>query len=587
MKTTFFFLVFLLSLGCSSANLKNLCDPSNSSSYLLMQHLLTSGQSSDACGISRAQIYLAPEPTFLLAKDNGIIESGFLIGKVTSETATVEVSLDDSAFFAAAGNGNWKYSLPSAANTWKLGSLHKISIRSRNKDRLSTTLSINLRKGKNKDINGDGFPDIIIGSASDDSLLGKINVFLGSETGFNFSQSSSLITSITGTGIQSRLGLSIASGDFNGDGYADVITGAPRFDLFGGQDGQVYIFYGSLSGIASGSASNADTIVSAGVTGGWLGRAVSAGDLNGDGYDEAIIGSYLYSSGQGRIYIIKGRSTKLVSGNDVAVADTIITGTAAARIGESLETGDFNADGFVDLVSGATEANNGSAAQGRVYIFNGKSIGIVTGDDTTANTILSGTNVSTNSKLGCALGYGDVNGDGIHDLLMTACRGNNNGRVYIFHGNKNGITTANDTSANSILTSTKTTGIFGNVLSTADINGDSISDLLVGSPAVSSSLGEAYIFYASSSGVSATSETGADSTFTGTTAAGEFGYTLTALDYDADFKTDLLISSPGGNKDVLQFFKNTGTGISGGSDTSAAQKIQGGSGSRFGESLVR
>ncbi|WCL47741.1 FG-GAP-like repeat-containing protein [Leptospira sp. GIMC2001] len=560
--------IFLFISGCVGFQ-ESLFDPNSLLSALRTTILLSSRTSS------------APEtPTFLAIKNNSILESGFIIGRASADSS-VEVSLDDGEFTSAIGTLNWKFKLPTGSNSWRLGSLHKISIRATRDALMSPVTTISVRKGTNRDVNGDGFTDLIVGSPNANSNFGLVSIFHGSENGISATLSSQANTALFASAL-GRLGIATVSGDFNGDGYSDILTSAFIFTVAGNANaGRAYILYGSESGVPSTLDNPGNVIIDGSSVGGYLGRSLAAGDLNSDGYDEVIIGAYLQSGSNGNIYIVNGRSGSIPSGIDTALANTTLTGSAS-RLGESVQTADLNGDGITDLIGGAPFAQNTLAQQGRVFIFNGSTSGIPSGNESSANATITGTNIF-GSKLGCSIGYGDLNGDNVHDLILSACGADTNGKVYIFNGSTSGISSANDTAANTIVSSTKTSALFGSSVRSADINDDGIQDLLVGSSAVSTNLGEAYIFYGSTNGITAANETSANAAFTGTNANGMLGFALTPFDYDSDSNTDLVIAATGGSG-VLHFFRNSGTGIATGSDFNSNQKIQGGTG--FGSSLV-
>ena len=106
---------------------------------------------------------IAP-PAFTNLINKSIVETGFILGTAASGIASVEISIDSGSYTSATGTTNWTFKLPTGSATWKEGSLHTIAARavdaSGNK---SSITSISVRKGKNKDINGDGYADLAMG----------------------------------------------------------------------------------------------------------------------------------------------------------------------------------------------------------------------------------------------------------------------------------------------------------------------------------------------------------------------------------------------------------------------------------------
>ncbi|MBK7253150.1 MAG: FG-GAP repeat protein [Ignavibacteria bacterium] len=161
---------------------------------------------------------------------------------------------------------------------------------------------------------------------------------------------------MTGAAIGDNFGYSVASaGDVNGDGYSDVIVGAPEYNS---STGSAYIFFG-------GSAMNniVDVTMTGEAANNIFGEYVSsAGDVNGDGFPDVIIGAREYNSFTGRAYIFYGGATM----NNIA--DVTMTGAQNFQFGISVSTaGDINGDGIDDVVFGTDIF--GSSLNGRAHIF--------------------------------------------------------------------------------------------------------------------------------------------------------------------------------------------------------------------------
>jgi len=144
--------------------------------------------------------------------------------------------------------------------------------------------------------------------------------------------------------------MAIVSGDINGDGYADVIVGAPFAEDIGFSRGQAYVFLGSASISGDKTRADANAIITGGADNDELGRSVSlAGDVNGDGYADVIVGAYQADGGgfnKGKAYIYYGSGS--FSGNKTpADADVTITGGSDSdELGNSVSSaGDVNGDG--------------------------------------------------------------------------------------------------------------------------------------------------------------------------------------------------------------------------------------------------
>jgi hypothetical protein len=315
------------------------------------------------------------------------------------------------------------------------------------------------------DVNGDGYEDIIVGESLYDTDtvddVGRAYVFLGSAGGIGDCDLSAdppctPHATITGAGESEWLGTSVSyAGDVNGDGYDDIIVGAPVHDVGAeGSVGQAYLFHGSESGIPNCDLS-ADppctphaTIT--GVAGNdFLGGSVSgAGDVNGDGFDDIVVGAP-YANGvfgdDGQAYVFHGSENGVIeegsecrlSGDPPCPVEVTITGQGQwYDLGLSVRAaGDVNGDGYGDILVG--EPNYSVVvAEGRAYIFYGSPDGITLESQSTI------TGADENGGVGVSLsGVGDLNGDGFDDVIVGAIEygANNNGQAYIFHGSAGGI----------------------------------------------------------------------------------------------------------------------------------------------------
>jgi MYXO-CTERM domain-containing protein len=272
-------------------------------------------------------------------------------------------------------------------------------------DGLSTSYYLgNLVAGAG-DVNGDGYDDVLI--ATTGAYPYKINVYQGSATGTRTTATTSIQESTVVTAIAS-------AGDVNGDGYDDIVVGCSGYSS---SKGQAYLYDGSAGGVSSTAAST----LTGETTSSYLGQAVAgAGDVNGDGYDDVVVGAYGYSSSKGRVYVYHGSS----SGLGTSATTTVTGDTAADRLGYAVSgAGDMNADGYDDVVVGAT----GYGGTGALFVYPGSASGL---DGTAADTITG------SGALGYAVASaGDVNGDGIPDIIASdVAQDSDAGAVYVFEG---------------------------------------------------------------------------------------------------------------------------------------------------------
>ena len=326
------------------------------------------------------------------------------------------------------------------------------------------------------DVNGDGFADVLVSALGEDltccyNYQGAVYLYLGTATGLSTSAARSY-----GPGGQGFIYFGqqlTALGDVNRDGFADFAVGSKGYSNGQSSEGAVFIYYGAAtppsapSLIIEGNASNAglgwvgragdvngdtypDVIVRGGnrvqihygsaaglsATASWtadpsaieiqnFSPVAGAGDVNNDGYDDILVSDFVSATSLGRVHLYLGSA----SGPATTPAMTFVSPLPAVGYGNGIAgIGDVDGDGYDDVVIAANGWSNGQSGEGRAFLHRGGPSGLSPTYAWTAESNSAGGN------LGVVARAGDINHDGLADVILGAPQYANHGATFAYFG---------------------------------------------------------------------------------------------------------------------------------------------------------
>lgn len=408
------------------------------------------------------------------------------------------------------------------------------------------------------DFNGDGYQDMVVGSPVG-SYITVTYGGAGELSSLTVSSSNTVV--ITGASSTDNFGVSLASGDVNNDGYDDILVGASTSG--GSTTGAAYLIYGKATQLTSlaveSDTANIKFTGSAENLGNATGLAIA--DINGDGFDDMMIGAKnntVAGSTAGAFYVLYGKSDVFTSSTVTSASTSRITAEAAANtLGNTMAAGDLNGDGYAEIVVGAPGNNDGGNTAGAVYIIYGSSSSLTSG----TSSISSISSISTVAEItgeaiadnagngGLVISKNSIDGDTYNDLLIGATGSDdgasNGGATYFVPGSAiayTGTTSLGSTSFTEFTNTTASTAMPSS-LTTSDLNQDGYDDMVIGASAINSSEGTVYVIPGATS-LSGVTIAAAD-TLDGENASDAFGISVGAGDLNADGFPELLIGANG------------------------------------------
>jgi hypothetical protein len=415
------------------------------------------------------------------------------------------------------------------------------------------------------DFNKDGFKDLAIGAPGEtppnEPKSGVIFIFSGSAVGLSkgkvFTQNDARASNDPGD----LFGYSLATGDFNKDGFDDLAVGAPgETPPNEPKSGAIMVFSGSAAGLSKGKVLTQKNAKASDDPDDQFGYSLAAGDFNKDGFDDLAVGAPGETPPNepksGALMVFSGSAAGLSKGEVLTQKNAKASNDPDDQFGYSLAAGDFNKDGFNDLAVGAPgETPPNEPKSGAIMVFSGSPAGLSKGKVFTQKNV--GASNDPGDRFGGSLAVGDFNKDGFKDLAIgapgeTPPNDPKSGAVMILSGSTVGLAKGRVITGKELACyeTNRKGDLFGQSLAVGDFDKDGFDDLAVGAsgkaPGDDHKSGVVFIFPGSGEGLSEGESYNQSYLGLGAEEDGDaFGWSLAAGDFDKDGHDDLAIGAPG------------------------------------------
>lgn len=383
------------------------------------------------------------------------------------------------------------------------------------------------------DLNKDGYRDLIVGNPGGPDFRGSIDVFYGSKKG----PSKTAGFHYEGPMAWAQVGYSPQAVDVNGDGWPDLVVGADNYSGAQQYAGAVMVFLGSSAGFPA----QPTQIIEGPSTNSFFGLSVkSLGDFNADGYADVVVNAMGANGSLGQLTVYEGSP----SGLKTTPVNTLNGAPPWIYFGRVIDTGDVDGDGIVDLLVGKTSPTGG--IPGMVNIYRGTRTGYAS---SAWQTLLPVEQDDGDWFADTVTFLGDVDGDGFGDVGVSAPRHVldlvSGGIITVYYGAAGGPGASGRTQ---IVRASGGLTYFGSpVLGARDMNGDGYADLVVGTPAYARPFldtdpfpGQVWVYGGSATGL----RTDRIYKLNGTPGSrDELGTSLEAADLNGDGRLDLVAGS--------------------------------------------